>query len=155
MSYSKLATEARTVPTRDLMSEIGDWVEKLNNVDRGASEKMTSWDSTDDEEDDCHLLISAVETAAPRAIRRPRTAAAPPLVRMDTGEMRDQERRLSDGAVIERPDSKHSIGSHYEQWNSADTTKLFTRVEKQWRNNQRQRHNKAPRGYSWALKEAQ
>ena len=106
-----MATEARTVPTGDLSDDVAKWIEKLNNIDRGARGKMMSWDSTDDEEDEHHLLMPDVEAAARRATRRPRTAAAPALVRMDTREMRDQERRLSDGAVVERLDSKHSMGS--------------------------------------------
>ena len=106
-----MATEARTVPTGDLSNDIANWIEKLNNIDRGARGKMTSWDPTDDEEDEHYLLIPDVEVSTSKANRRPRVAAAPPLVRMDTGEMRDQERRLSDGAVVERPSSKHSIGS--------------------------------------------
>ena len=106
-----MATEARTVPTGDLSDDIADWVEKLNDIDRGARERMASWDSSDDEEDERHLPTLGAEAAMPRANRRPRIAAAPLLVRMDTGEMRDQERRLSDGAVVEEPHSKHSMGS--------------------------------------------
>ena len=106
-----MATEARTIPPGDLSDNIADWVKKLNQIDRGARGKMTSWDSTDDDEDESHLTISRVETAIPRANRRPRIAAAPPLVRMDTREMRDQEQRLSDDAVVEQSHSKHSMGS--------------------------------------------
>ncbi|KAF6218993.1 hypothetical protein HO133_005537 [Letharia lupina] len=106
-----MATEARTVPTGDLSDNIAGWIEKLNNVDRGARGRMTSWDFTDDEEDGHYLLIPGAESSTPKATRRPRAAAVPPLIRMDTGEMRDQERRLSDGAVVEQPKSKHSMGS--------------------------------------------
>ena len=107
----RMAMEARTVPSGDLSGEMAKWVEKLDGIDRGARGKMTSWDFTDDEEDEQYLLVPNKEAAAPRATRRSRTAAAPPLVRMDTGEMREQERRLSDGAVVERIYSKHSRGS--------------------------------------------
>lgn len=107
-----MATEARTVPTGDLSDDVASWIEKLNKIDRGARGKMTSWDPTDDEEDEDYLLLPDVAFSRPKTTRRPRTtAAAPPLVRMDTGEIRDQERRLSDGAVVERPSSKHSMGS--------------------------------------------
>ena len=106
-----IATEARTVPTGDLSDDVADWIKKLNNIDRGARGKMASWDSTDDEEDERYISILGAEAATPRANRRPRIAATPLLVRMDTGEMRDQERRLSDGAVVEQPHSNHSIGS--------------------------------------------
>ena len=107
----RMATEARTVPTGDLSNDIASWVEKLNDIDRGARGKMTSWDCTDDEEDDHQLLKPGVSATMPSATRRIRTAAPPPLVRMDTKEMRDQERRLSDGNVVERHYSKHSTGS--------------------------------------------
>ena len=107
----RMATEARTVPMGDLSGDMATWVEKLNNIDRGARGKMTSWDFTDDEEDEQYLRVPDRDAAAPRATRRSRTAIAPPLVRMDTGEMRKQERRLSDGAVVERPYSKHSLDS--------------------------------------------
>lgn len=107
----RMATEARTVPTGDLSDDIANWIEKLNNTDRGARGDVTSWDSTDDEEDEHYSLIPGSEASRPKAARRTRVAAAPPLVRMDTGEMRDHERRLSDGAVMERPNSKHSMGS--------------------------------------------
>ncbi len=108
----RMAAEARTVPTGDLSEEIANWVEKLNQIDHGARGKRTSWDCTDDEEDEHQLLNPHVEAAALRATRRPRKAAAPPpLVRMDTGEMREQERRLSGAAVVERPNSKQSMGS--------------------------------------------
>lgn len=106
-----MATEARTVPTGDLSDEVANWIEKLNNIDRGARGKMTAWDPTDDEEDEPYLLLLDVDASMPKIKRRSRAAAAPPLIRMDTGEMRDQERRLSDGAVVERPNSKHSLGS--------------------------------------------
>ena len=107
----QMATEARTVPTGDLLVEVAEWIEKLNHIDRGARGEQTSWDFTDDEEDEYSLSTPGVEAFTPKALRRSRVAAAPPLVRMDTGEMQDQERRLSDGTVVERPTSKHSKGS--------------------------------------------
>ena len=106
-----MATEARTVPTGDLSDDIANWIEKLDKIDRGARGKMTSWDPTDDEEDEHYLSIPDVEISTPKVNRRSRVAVAPPLVRMDTGEMRDQEQRLSDGAIVEGPNSKHSLGS--------------------------------------------
>ena len=106
-----MAAEARTVPTGDLSDEVADWIKKLNDIDRGARGKMTSWDPTDDEEDEHSLYLPDVNASTPKVNRRPRTAAAPPLVRIDTEEMRGQERRLSDGAVIDRLNSKHSLCS--------------------------------------------
>ena len=106
-----MATEARTVPTGDLSDDVANWIEKLNNIDRYGRGNITSWDSTDDEEDEQYLFVPDVAASMAKVTRRPRAAAAPPLVRMDTEEMRDRERRLSDGAVMERPTSKHSMGS--------------------------------------------
>ena len=107
----QMATEARTVPTGDLFVEVAGWIEKLNNLDRGARGEQASWDLTDDEEDEYNLSAPDVEASKPKAVRRSRVAAAPPLVRMDTEEMQDQERRLSDGTVVERSTPKHSKGS--------------------------------------------
>lgn len=108
----RMATEARRLPKGDFSDDIADWIEKLNDIDRGVRGQLTSWDSTDDGEDEQHLLIPDVAATVRGATRRPRiAAAAPPLVRMDTKEMRDQEQRLSDGAVIEAPHLKHSMGS--------------------------------------------
>ena len=106
----QMATEARTVPTGDLFAEVAGWIEKLDNLDRGARGE-TSWDLTDDEEDEDYLSMPNVEASTPKAFRRSRVAAAPPLVRMDTEEMQDQERRLSDGTVVQRPTPKRSKDS--------------------------------------------
>ena len=106
-----MATEARTAPTGDLLVEVAEWIDKLNNIDRGAGGKQASWDVTDDEEDEYYLSTPDVEASKPKAVRRSRVAAAPPLVRMDTEEMQDQEQRLSDGTVVERSTTKHSKGS--------------------------------------------
>lgn len=106
-----MATEARTVPSGDLSDDVAAWIENLNNIDRGARGHMTSWDHTDDEEVEDYLLVPEVVASRPQPTRRSRAAAAAPLVRMDTGEMRDQERRLSGGGVVERPYSKHSMSS--------------------------------------------
>ena len=107
----QMATEARTVPTGDIFVEVAEWINKLNSIDRGARGKQTSWDLTDDEEDEYYLSAPDVEASKPKAVRRSRVAAAPPLVRMDTKEMQEQERRLSDGTVVEGPTPKHSKGS--------------------------------------------
>ena len=106
-----MANEARNVPTGNLSDEVANWVEKLNSIDRGTRGQTITWDSTDDEEDDHHLLTLDAKPSALRSTRRLRTAAAPPLVRMDTAEIQQQEYRLSDGAVVARPFSKPSTGS--------------------------------------------
>ena len=106
-----MATQARTMPMGDLSSELASWIEKLSSIDRGARGQTSSWDSGDDEQDEYHFKTPFLNAAAPRVIRRPRIAGAPPLVRMDTGEMRDGEQRLCNGAVVKQNNSKHSIGS--------------------------------------------
>ena len=107
----QMATEARTVPPGDILVGVAEWIDKLNDIDRGARGKQTSWDLTDDEDDEYYPSPPDVEASKPKTVRRSRVAAAPPLVRMDTEEMQDQERRLSDGTVVERPTPKHSKDS--------------------------------------------
>lgn len=108
-----MATEARTAPSKDLVcGEVQAWVEKLDQLDRGARDQRPSWDYSDDEEDDNGDPVEEASMSRnPKQPRRARTNGAPPFVRMDTEEMRDQERRMSSGEVVERPSSKHSMSS--------------------------------------------
>lgn len=106
----EMAMEARTTPSGDLSQEIVQWIAKLDQLDRGAKGQMTSWDSSGDEKEHCNFENDEV-TSKPKASRHARDSAAPPLVRMDTGEMREPERRLRNGEVVERPVSKLSIES--------------------------------------------
>jgi len=114
----QMATEARTTHSDETSNpfhkEIRHWVEKLNQLDRGAQGQLTAWDFSDNEDEDEGLVEPAKEAAALtvlRAPRRSRGSAAPPFVRMDTAEMHNRERRLSSGDVVERPTSKLSMAS--------------------------------------------
>lgn len=111
-----MATDVRTAPTKDSVAgEVKDWIGKLDHLDRGTKGQMPSWDYTDDEDDDqVDWIEETVASPRSKQSRRARTSVAPPLVRMermDTGEMRDHERRTSHGEVVERPSSKHSMSS--------------------------------------------
>ena len=107
-----MAVEARTAPTGDLSKEIAEWTEKLDQLDRGADGQLSPWDFTDNEDGEPEVSIGEPSTLSTnRSFRRAKTLTAPPLVRMDTGEMKDQEQRLSSGEVIQRPSSKQLMAS--------------------------------------------
>lgn len=112
----QMAIDARKVHSDEsseiFRNEIKGWVGKLNELDRRGERHLRAWDSSDDEggQSDFDLCDSPTTTIA-TPVRRSRVSAAPPLVRMDTGEMRNKERRLSSGEVVERPTSKHSMAS--------------------------------------------
>ncbi|MCJ1279870.1 hypothetical protein MMC21_007694 [Puttea exsequens] len=108
-----MAKEARTAPVENLITkEINTWIERLKQLDGGDSHESASWDHTEDElEDDLAGLDEPFASPQPRHPRRARTLTAPLFIRMDTGEMHDQERRLSGGEVVEHPTSKHSTAS--------------------------------------------
>lgn len=107
-----MAVEARTAPTGDVSKEIAEWTEKLDQLDRGANGKPPPWDSTDnDDEEPEDFLGGSSAMSNNKSSRRARTPTAPPMVRMDTGEIRDQEHRLDSGEVVERPNSRYSMAS--------------------------------------------
>ena len=107
-----MALEATTAPTADLTQEIAKWVDKLDHLDRSSRGHLPPWDYSDDEDEDPEALVEdLVTTSTARSVRPGRSPAAPPLVRMDTGEMRAREQRLSSGEVVERPNSRHSMVS--------------------------------------------
>ena len=107
-----MAVEARTAKTGDLSIEIADWVEKLDQLDRGADGQLPPWDFTDNEDEEPGVSTGEPSTlSSNRSFRRAKILTAPPLVRMDTGEMKDQEQRLGSGEVVQLPGSKHSTAS--------------------------------------------
>ncbi len=107
-----MAVEARTAPTGDLSKEIAEWTEKLDQLDRGADGQLPSWDFTDDEHEEPEDFVGDPSTIpTTKSLRRAKTPTAPPLVRMDTGEIRDEEQRLGSGEVVERPSSKYLMAS--------------------------------------------
>ena len=109
-----MADEARRVPTGDLGEEIAVWVNNLNQIDKALKTQREDWDLTDEEEAEQGAVDFHTSIRYPYpAIRngRSKKREAPPLVRIDTSEMRTEERRMSTGAVVERPTSKHSTAS--------------------------------------------
>ena len=107
-----MAVEARTAPIGDLSKEIAEWTEKLDQLDRGAYGQLPPWDFTDNEDEEPEVFVEEPSTLSnTKPFRRAKTPIAPPLVRMDTGEMKDQEQRLGSGEVVRRPDSKHLMTS--------------------------------------------
>ena len=107
-----MAVEARTAPTGDLSREVGEWTEKLDQLDRGADGQLPPWDFTDDEDEEPEDFVGAPPTpSTTKSSRRAKTPTAPPLVRMDTGEMRDQEQRLGSGEVVPQPIPKRLMAS--------------------------------------------
>ena len=107
-----MAVEARIAPTGDVSKEIAEWTEKLDQLDRGANGQLPPWDFTDDEHEEPEIFVrepSPISTT--KSLRRAKIPTAPPLVRMDTGELRDQEQRLGSGEVVERPSAKDSMAS--------------------------------------------
>ena len=107
-----MAIEARTAPTGDVSKEIAEWNEKLDRLDRGTDGQPPPWDSTDNDDEEPEVFLGRSSTISTnKSSRRARTPTAPPLVRMDTGEMKDQEYRLDSGEVVERPNSRYSMAS--------------------------------------------
>lgn len=107
-----IAIEAMTTPKGDLSEELAEWIGKLDRLDRGANGQMPSWDYTDDEDEELEVQGQKLPpVSAAKPTRRAQMPVAPPLVRMDTGEMQDKEYRLSTGEVVDRSTSKHLVAS--------------------------------------------
>ena len=107
-----MATAAMTIPKGDVSEELTEWIEKLDRLDRGVNGQTLSWDYTDNEDEDSEASRDkGPKVTTAKSPRRARTPMAPPLVRMDTGDMLDQEQRLGSGEVVERPRPKHVVDS--------------------------------------------
>ena len=107
-----MAVEARTAPTGNFSREIAEWTEKLDQLDRGADGQLQPWDFTDNEDEEPEEFVEVPSTlSTTKSYRRVKTPTAAPLVRMDTGEIRDQEQRLGSGEVVQRPCSKRLMAS--------------------------------------------
>ena len=107
----EMAATARTVPPKEALSkEHGEWVEKLDLVERGSNGLLDPWDNSDCEDGfESRAEVSVAQDVRPS--RRPQGSTAPPLIRMDTSEMNDREERLCNGDVVERPRSKRPMDS--------------------------------------------
>ena len=107
-----MAVEARTAPTGDVSKEIAEWTEKLDQLDRGAHGRPPPWDFTDNDDEEPEVFLRGSPTISTnKSSRRARTPTAPPMVRMDSGEIEHQEHRLGSGEVVERPNSRYSMAS--------------------------------------------
>ena len=115
----EMAAEAKRAPPEDsCLDEVAVWVEKLQNIDQHSRGHLNSWDYSDgdDGEDGEDMLESAGgQPSRPTALsvgRRSRVlTTAPPMIRMDTGEMQLKERRLGSGEVVSRSSSDLSLAS--------------------------------------------
>ena len=112
----QVAKASRTIPA-DTKAEVAGWEQQLDQVDRGTKESHVPWDLSDDDIDHLDVVRTARPALPPssRADRR-RSSVAPPMIRMDTGEMTTKEQRLDSGEVVERP-SQHS---HLSNWSDSN-----------------------------------
>ncbi|KAL9615126.1 MAG: hypothetical protein Q9167_000444 [Letrouitia subvulpina] len=105
----RMAKEARVVPG-NIKEKVAEWIEKLEQVDRGKRRMNVPWDLSDDE--------LQIDNERPTPTRfGPRRSTNPPIslpmVRMDTNEMTDKEKRLESGEVVECPVSQDP---HVNNW---------------------------------------
>ena len=109
----EMVTEARTVPSRDLVSgEVKAWMAKLDNLDHEKAGQRPPWDYSGNEGDDAiDECDSALASSRSNTVRKSGTPAAPFLKQIHTAKMRPVEQRVDSGKVIERPSSKHSMSS--------------------------------------------
>ncbi|KAL8796086.1 MAG: hypothetical protein Q9182_007430 [Xanthomendoza sp. 2 TL-2023] len=106
----EMAKLAATVPA-ETKPEVARWEQQLDEVDRGVKGSHVPWDLS---EDDIHLPELTVGSTSRASRRRP--SVAPPMIRMDTGEMTDQEKRLDSGEVVENS-VQHT---HTSNWSSGN-----------------------------------
>ena len=102
----EMAVEARRTPSDGaLMDEVHAWVGKLNAVDTKPARQLESWDHSDNEDEIVGLTADEMtRKTKPKASNRRNSTPNRPMIRMDTPEMQESERRLD--SVIERDTSK-------------------------------------------------
>ncbi|KAL8924259.1 MAG: hypothetical protein Q9172_002772 [Xanthocarpia lactea] len=112
----KVAKASRTI-SADTKAEVVGWEQQLDQVDRGTKGSHVPWDLSDDDIDHLDIVQTAEPAPSPtsRADRR-RSSVAPPMIRMDTGEMTTKEQRLDSGEVVERPSQR----SHISNWSDSN-----------------------------------
>ncbi|KAI4193047.1 MAG: hypothetical protein LQ350_008492, partial [Teloschistes chrysophthalmus] len=104
-----MAKAARTI-SEDTKAEVARWMEQLDQVDRGAKGSSVPWDLSDDDIEISEEAVLENSTAEPTSRRnRTSSSAVPPIVRMDTAEMTEQERRLDSGEVVRKPTPRSPI----------------------------------------------
>ncbi|KAL9578691.1 MAG: hypothetical protein Q9212_005559 [Teloschistes hypoglaucus] len=104
-----MAKIARTV-SDDTKAEVAGWIEQLDQVDRGAKGSSVPWDLSDDDieiSEETALENSAGEPTSRR--NRTNSSTVPPIVRMDTAEMTEQEQRLDSGEVVRKSTPRSPI----------------------------------------------
>lgn len=110
----EMAKAARTVPV-DTKSEVTEWMQLLEQVDRGAKGSTVPWDLSDDDIETLEgvpLRPSNAQASSRRSRRR--SSAATPMIRMDTEEMSDKEQRLDSGEVVRKPAFRSDISNWSE-----------------------------------------
>lgn len=90
------AHQACAVPRDDLRSEIARWRNGLKHVEQKHAEGRTVWDLTDNE-DDQDKKHSGKPNRRSEGVAT--TRVTQPMIRMDSAEMRADERRLDDGSI--------------------------------------------------------
>ncbi|KAL8815646.1 MAG: hypothetical protein Q9223_005233 [Gallowayella weberi] len=100
VSFDELQEMAKlttTVPA-ETKPEVARWEKQLDEVDRGAKGSHVPWDLSDDDIQLPELTAGSTSRASRRC-----PSVAPPMIRMDTQEMTNQEKRLDSGEVVETP----------------------------------------------------
>ncbi|KAL8866822.1 MAG: hypothetical protein Q9174_006062, partial [Haloplaca sp. 1 TL-2023] len=107
----KMAKEARTVPD-DRDPEVAKWMKHLEQVDRGVKGSTVPWDLSDDDVETPETPPLA-EITGPGLNRQKtkRPSVAPPMIRMDTGEMTEKEQRLDSGEVVRKRTSRSPVSN--------------------------------------------
>lgn len=100
----QLAVQARSAPVGDDLKEIEAWMNRLDQVDRGAQGAMLPWDDSQEHK----VSQQSRPTRSPKSNRRTRPAVSSPMIRIDTAEMTSWEHRLESGEVVEGFDTPHS-----------------------------------------------
>lgn len=112
----QMAKIARTVP-EDTKPCVAEWMEQLEQVDRGAKGSTVPWDLSDDDVEappEAGPTMSNERSTPRRSVWH--SSAGPPFIRMDTQEMTDREERLDSGEVVQRPTSQRS---HVTAWSES------------------------------------
>lgn len=100
----ELAEQARSAPTDDDLKDIKAWMDRLDQVDRGANGATLPWDDSQE-----HKEIEQYRPHhSPKSRRHTGSSLSAPMIRMDTVEMTSMEQRLESGEVVEESESPHS-----------------------------------------------
>ncbi|KAG8529882.1 uncharacterized protein KY384_005363 [Bacidia gigantensis] len=99
-----MAKEARSLPAGDLGQEVSAWVMRLNDVDRRIVSRSSPRDTASTADSDRRYSDTSVDSKAGSGSRRRGLhKTTPPLIRIDSDEMQQDERRQDDGSVAREP----------------------------------------------------